>query len=115
MLKIFIFWVFNSLLPGSDVGSDLFTFVDLYRNHHYKWAAITLLLTFNPFIIHTSMFCFDFLRAKCDTKPFDTTAKAKELLIHVPFFLPFLNCYNSWRLYKMGYGMKGFRDKNWGK
>ena len=60
-MKIFIFWVFNSLLPGSDVGSDLFTFFDLYRNKHYKWAAVTLLLTFNPFLIHTSMFCFDFL------------------------------------------------------
>ena len=63
MLKIFIFWVFNSLLPGSDVGSDLVTFLDLYRSGHYNWATVTLLLTFNPFLIHTSMFCFDFLRA----------------------------------------------------
>ena len=115
MLKIFTFWVFNSLLPGSDVGSDLFTFIDLYRNQHYRWAAITLLLTFNPFIIHTSMFCFDFTRAKCSRKPFDTNAKAKELLIHVPFFLPFLNCYNTWRLYNLRFGMKGFQDKNMGE
>ena len=115
MLKIFTFWVVNSLLPGSDMGSDLFTCIDLYRSQHYRWAAITLLLMFNPLIIHTSMFLFDLLHAKCTKKPFDANAKAKELLIHVPFFLPFLNCYNTWRLYKLQFSMKGFEDKNMGE
>ena len=115
MLKIFTFWVFNSLLPGSDVGSDLFTFIDLYRSGHYRWATITLLLTFNPFIIHTSLFCFDFIRAKCSRNPFDASVKAKELFNHVPFFLPVLNCYNTWRLYNLRFNLKGFQDKNMGE
>ena len=86
MLKILVFWIFNSALPSSDVGSDLFTFYDLYKSQHYKWAAVTLVLMFNPFLFHTGVF---------------------------PFSLPVINCFNTLRLYKLGFGMKGFDDRNW--
>ena len=65
MLKILVFWIFNSALPSSDVGSDLFTFYDLYKSQHYKWAAVTLVLMFNPFLFHTGVFFYDFIKVQC--------------------------------------------------
>ena len=113
MLKILVFWIFNSALPSSDVGSDLFTFYDLYKSQHYKWAAVTLVLMFNPFLFHTGVFFYDFIKAKCNAESFDTRARLKKLPMHFPFFLPLINCYNTWRLYRLRFGMKGFDDRNW--
>ena len=113
MLKILVFWIFNSALPSSDVGSDQFTFYDLYKSQHYKWAAVTLVLMFNPFLFHTGVFFYDFIKAKCNAESFDTRARLKKLPMHFPFFLPLINCYNTWRLYRLRFGMKGFDDRNW--
>ena len=33
--------------------------------------------------------------------------------MHFPFSLPVINCFNTLRLYKLGFGMKGFDDRNW--
>ena len=81
MLKILVFWIFYSALQWCGQWP-----VHLYKSQHYKWAAVTLVLMFNPFLFHTGVF---------------------------PFSLPVINCFNTLRLYKLGFGMKGFDDRNW--
>ena len=68
---------------------------------------------FRPFLFHTGVFFYDFIKAKCNAESFDTRARLKKLPMHFPFFLPLINCYNTWRLYRLRFGMKGFDDRNW--
>ena len=89
------------------------SFYDLYKSQRYKWAAVTLGLMFRTFLFHTGVFFYDFIKAKCNAESFDTRARLKKLPMHFPFFLPLINCYNTWRLYRLGFGMKGFDDRNW--
>ena len=66
----------------------------VHHVHHFfcsKLVNVTQLISFTRLLlmIHTCMFCFDFLWAKCNTQPFDTRAKAKDLLIHLRLMLGF--------------------------
>ena len=44
------------------MGNDLFTF---YKSQNYKWAAVTLVLMFRPFLFHTGVFFYDFIKVQC--------------------------------------------------
>ena len=47
------------------MASDLFTFYDLYKSQRHKWAAVTLGLMFTPFLFHTGVFFYDFIKVQC--------------------------------------------------
>ena len=40
-MKVGLFWLFNTIVPFTDVGTDLFTFLDLLRDGHVMWAILT--------------------------------------------------------------------------
>ena len=60
MLKILVFWIFYSALQWCGQWP-----VHLYKSQHYKWAAVTLVLMFNPFLFHTGVFFYDFIKVQC--------------------------------------------------
>ena len=112
MIKILLFGVFNSFLPGGDVITDLITCIDLYYNNHVYWAVVSFLLMWNPFIIHLLLFFAGWLMSKVYKIPFDGRQKMKELLTHIPFLLPLKNLRNTYTLYSMNFGRAGFEAKN---
>ena len=63
MKQLILFVVFNSILPFTDVGSDAYTFYDLYQNEHPLWAFLTFYLMWNPFVLHLLSFVFHVIQA----------------------------------------------------
>jgi hypothetical protein len=59
----------------------------------------------NPFFMHVGIFTFECVQA-CYTKnsKFNTKKQLKNLLIHVPLFLPIKNLYSAVQLYQFEYG-----------
>ena len=108
-LKVGLFWLFNTIVPFTDVGTDLFTFFDLLRDGHIMWAILTFAVMWNPFFIHLGVFTFDLLRRK----GFDAKKKAGQVFIHLPFVLPFKNLYNTAYLGHLRFGGSNFEDSSW--
>ena len=104
-----LFFVFNSLLPGTDVGTDLYTYYDLYSSGQYYWASSTFYLMWNPVIVQ---FLFMMARLWKNPSKFETRKEMMKLFIHLPFVTPFKNVYNTYRLIKLKFGMRSFEDHN---
>ena len=58
--KITLFFCFNSLLPGSDIGTDLITGIILYNSGNIYWAAMTFFFMWNPFIFQFLLMTFKY-------------------------------------------------------
>ena len=78
-----VFLIFNCFLPFVDMATDLVTFFMLVT-YHPKWAAITLMWMFVPFIIHAIRLIY--LSSRCKTD-----FKTKQFFYHLPFILPIYN------------------------
>ena len=109
--KISFFFFFNSLIPGSDVGTDLYTCIDLYNNGQILWASMSFYFMWNPFIIK----CLFMLARLWYTR--EEFVWKKELM-HTMFFLPFVtpikNLLFSIKLYRLRFGMWNFKPEDAG-
>lgn len=112
MIKLPLFGVFNSFLPGGDIITDLITCIDLYNNDHVYWASVSFLLMWNPFIIHLLLFLVGSIMSRIYNIPFDSRQKLKELIIHIPFLLQLKNLKSTFTMYEMKFGRSGFEAKN---
>ena len=114
MKQLILFVVFNSILPFTDVGSDAFTFYDLYQNEHPLWAFLTFYLMWNPFVLHLLSFVFHVIQAwwKGDDE-YDWWGALISLALRIPFVTPIKNLHSAYCLWKLGYGTK--RCKQWKK
>ena len=112
MIKLLLFGIFNSFLPGGDVVLDLITCIDLYNRNHVFWAFVSFLLMWNPFFIHLLLFLLCWLRSRVHNIPFEAQQKLTELIIHIPFLLPLKNLKKAHTLHKIKFGRRGFEAKN---
>ena len=121
MIKVCQFLVFNSILPLSDVGTDVATFVDLLVSGHFLWATLTFFFMWTPFIIHALVVPVNIIKAQLINwsydedfeEEYDWKKALRKLVIHLPFVIPFKNVKNAIRLYQLKFGMSGFDDKHW--
>ena len=112
-MKVGLFWLFNTILPFTDVGTDLFTFLDLLRDGHVMWAILTFAVMWNPFFIHLGVFCFDILKSKLGGGDFEARKIMGNVFTHLPFVLPFKNLYNTAHLGRLRFGGRDFEDRSW--
>ena len=99
--KVGLFVVFNSLLPGSDVGTDFITCIDLFHQGHHLLACMTLFFMWNPFIVHSIFMAFKFCNHKNHkNSPFDAKKELKELIFLFPLVTPVKNLYYGYKLNK---------------
>ena len=112
-MKVGLFWLFNTILPFTDVGTDLFTFLDLLRDGHVMWATLTFAVMWNPFFIHLGVFCFDILKSKLGGGDFEARKIMGNVFTHLPFVLPFKNLYNTAHLGRLRFGGRDFEDRSW--
>jgi hypothetical protein len=104
-LKLFLFFIFNCCLPGTDVGTDFSTFLALVYLHPW-WAGLTLAWMFVPFFIKLGIFLYDSLR-----KNNGTWDKFKDVMLHFPFIRPLYNLSLLIALDDIGYGSTNFNTK----
>ena len=112
-IQVALFWVFNTVVPFTDVGTDYFTFLDLLRDGHIMWATLTFVVMWNPFLIHLGVFLFGLLQNKIYGSEFEAGQKVKDIAYHLPFVLPFKNLFTAARLGLMQFGSPAFDDSNW--
>ena len=111
-MLLFVF--FNTVLPICDVGTDGFTYMDLLKYAHIKWASLTMYFMWNSFVLHLSAFIYKALQSACGKNPnFQFQKELVKVVIHIPFAMPVKNVYNAHLLYRMRYGTKDFEEKNW--
>ena len=108
-VKLGVFFFFNSLLPGSDVGTDLYTCIDLYRTGHILWASATFFFMWNPFIVQ---FLFMMARLWHKSSEFEAKEELRKLMFFFPLVTPFKNLVHTLQLYKLGFGMKRFKPRD---
>ena len=77
--------VSNSLVPGADMSSDFFTFLELVKNEDYGWAAAVLLFMFVPFFFKLGEFVVDLWKGKAKEK------NVVGLFLHLPFVAPIVH------------------------
>ena len=113
---MFMFCLFNVILNGMDVGTDLSTFFTLVWAGQVYWASLTFTWMLTPFLIHTLQFF-----AKLIWTRFSRPKRGyfKEFFfeagVHFPFFLPLVNLWRAKELYHLGYlgfGTKSFKTEN---
>ena len=75
--------IFNSVLPGADVSSDFFTFLELWAHSDIGWAIAVLFFMFLPFLFKFSEFVVDLCRGKVKEN------NVVGLLLHLPFVFLF--------------------------
>ena len=112
-IKVGLFWLFNAIVPFTDVGTDLFTFLDLQREGHIKWAILTFAVMWNPFFIHLGVFFFDLIKTRLKGGSIDVRKRMGNVFTHLPFVLPFKNLYNTAYLAGIRFGGPDFEDRNW--
>ena len=112
-IQVGLFWVFNTVVPFTDVGTDYFTFLDLLRDGHIMWATLTFVVMWNPFLIHLGVFLFGLLQNKIYGSEFEAAQKVKDIAYHLPFVLPFKNLFTAARLGLMQFGSSAFDNSNW--
>ena len=59
-----LYIVRNSVIPGTDVTSDFFTFYQLWDNDHTKWARVVLFFMFFPFLFKIGEFLVNLCKEK---------------------------------------------------
>ena len=109
MKKVLMYVLFNVILNGMDVGTDLKTFIDLIlAGEHWFWASLTLTWMLTPFLIHFLKFFGKLIWTKFE-RPERGYVKEfwSEAGIHFPFFLPLVNLWRAKKLHQLGFG-KGF-------
>ena len=82
--EFIFFFLFNCILPTTDMSTDFVTYLDL-RLDHPKWAVLTLSWMFLPFLIHFVQFLFKVRQVECSVEMFLNVLK------HLPFLLPLEN------------------------
>ena len=114
MLQLSKFLFFNSGINFFDVATDLILFLQLEDEGHLFWAALTMLWMWSPFFSHLGLFICKISQAIYAEENRDFSFKTfyKEVLVHIPFVLPFQNAKRALRLYRLGYGSDGFEAKN---
>ena len=118
LLRLGRFALQNVIINALDMGSDFNTFTEL-REHHPKWAAVTLFWMFMPLIIHLVKFVFNSTvawRLPGNTLPITTIMnqpeELTELFFQLPLLLPLRNCYYTWKLYRLGFDQENFKAEN---
>ena len=114
--KLALFVLFNTILPFTDVGTDALTYFDLIDNEHVNWASLNMYFMWNSCVLHLLTFLYKSIRACCfaeDRNSFDWIEELKKVVFHIPFVMPLRNFYNAYLLYRMGFGLKDFKEKNW--
>ena len=102
--KVGLFWLFNTILPFTDVGTDFFTFLDLLRDGHVMWATLTFVVVWNPFFIHL-LSCFHLPKEN----------RIGQIFTSIPFILPIKNLYQTVVLASLGFGRPELDDLDWAK
>ena len=116
--KITLFFCFNSLLPGSDIGTDLITGIILYNSGNIYWAAMTFFFMWNPFIFQFLLMTFKYFNyvwcsaVACGAETFYTRKELRRLFFLFPFATPIKNLIYAIRLYRLGFGMRCFESIN---
>ena len=82
--EFIFFFLFNCILPTTDMSTDFITYLDL-RLDHPKWAVLTLSWMFLPFLIRFVQFLYKVRQEKCNVEMFLNVLK------HLPFLLPMEN------------------------
>ena len=112
-LKIGLFFFFNSVLPGSDVGTDMVTCIFLYNSGDIFWASMTFFFMWNPFFFMLLLATAKFVNHMWNGQgAFRARTEVLQLLSLLPFATPVKNLILTIRLYKLGYGMKTFQSKD---
>ena len=117
MKKILTHILFNVILNGMDVGTDLKTFIELIWDwNHPFWASLTLTWMFNPFLFHSLAFFINFLWSKKVREKTKKRGFFKAFFdnagVHFPFFVPIRNLWKSRDLYNLRYGFDDFKVEN---
>ena len=81
-----LYIVRNSVIPGTDVTSDFFTFYQLWDNDHTKWARVVLFFMFFPFLFKIG----EFLVNLCKEKKVRESSVVR-LFLHFPFVAPIVH------------------------
>ena len=71
------FFAFHSVLPTSDVGTDLYTVWDLFHNGHVYWASVSLFWVFFPFLVRLVMVLFGWVSSCYRGQKFDLKTHLK--------------------------------------
>jgi hypothetical protein len=90
-LKLFLFVIFNVILPCADVATDFSTFLSFLQHGHQYWAAITLAWMFLPFLANILFICRQYALSV-------RMGPLWIILLHFPFIHPFRNLYNAYQL-----------------
>ena len=78
-----VYILLNSLVPGTDILTDMLTATDLAKAEHTKWSILTVVLIFLPFLLKLIQFLKDLLsRQKI------TASHGFGLVLHLPFLSP---------------------------
>ena len=77
--------VSNSVVPGTDVTLDFFTFLELWQHGDYGWAAAVLTFMFVPFLFNLGEFSVDLCKGKVKEK------NVVGLFLHLPFVAPIVH------------------------
>ena len=109
--------LFNVILNGMDVGTDLKTFIDLILDQdgkHLFWACLTLTWMLTPFLFHSLVFFANLIWTR-----FERPAERGYVMefwfkagVHFPFLLPLVNLWRANKLHRLGYGTADFKTEN---
>ena len=81
-----LYIVRNSVIPGTDVTSDFFTFYQLWDNDHTKWAGVVLFFMFFPFLFKIGEFVVNL----CNERKVRESSVVR-LFLHFPFVAPIVH------------------------
>jgi hypothetical protein len=78
------FFAFHSVLPTSDVGTDLYTVRDLFHNGHVYWALVSLFWIFFPCIARMVMVLIGWVSSFYRGQEFDLKTNLKMAVLQIP-------------------------------
>jgi len=62
--EVSLFLIFNTILPLSDIGTDLYTSIDLFLNEQVNWSLLTIVWMCMPFLMKCIIFFYDIISKK---------------------------------------------------
>jgi len=66
--EVSLFLIFNTILPLSDIGTDLYTSIDLFLNEQVNWSLLTIVWMCMPFLMKCIIFFYDIISIWCSKK-----------------------------------------------
>ena len=114
MLAVLRFLFFNVALSSTDVGTDLFTFLELAPDNPW-WACLTLMWTVMPFFVRTAFFVYKKASGNCEacgTWSELLSEFYREVVVHLPFISSMHNIWRAKRLHDLNFGTKKFQMKD---